>query len=214
MLVSVELPQHRFADLPTTDHHAELIDKVVQHRSNAAEASAAQPACITAGDVKEVLQEFSSDPFSRHANKRWLLDVLKVPKASRQDPEYLPQMFETAVDEFLHDVSATVRTRFALSKHTLAVLALYHRILITWKTRSGGPMFVGPIFRMLANSEGTSRKQYLPEDMCGEDVELAANRMPAYWTRLQDSAEQPVDDLSLPVRRRLSAQRRSLQALG
>ena len=35
--------------------------------------------------------------------------------------------------------------------------------------------------------------------MCGEDVELAANRMPAYWTRLQDSAEQPVDDLSLPV---------------
>ena len=38
----------------------------------------------------------------------------------------------------------------------------------------------------------------------GEDVELAANRMPAYWTRLQDSAEQPVDaqpvdDLSLPV---------------
>ena len=60
-------------------------------------------------------------------------------------------------------------------------------------------MFLGPIFRMQANSEGTSRKQYLPEDQCGEDVELAENRMPAYWTRLQDSAERPVDDLSLPV---------------
>ena len=35
--------------------------------------------------------------------------------------------------------------------------------------------------------------------MCGKDVELAANRMPAYWTRLQDSAEQPVHDLALPV---------------
>ena len=60
-------------------------------------------------------------------------------------------------------------------------------------------MLLGPIFRMLANAEGTSRKQYLPQEQCGEDVELAANRMPAYWTRLQDSAERPVDDLSLPV---------------
>ena len=60
-------------------------------------------------------------------------------------------------------------------------------------------MFLGPIFRMLANAEGTTREQCLPQEQCGEDVELAANRMPAYWTRLQDSAEWPVDDLSLPV---------------
>ena len=70
MLAKVELPQHRFVDLPTRHHHAELLEKVVQHRTNAAEASAAQPACITAGDVMEVLQELSSDPFSRHANTR------------------------------------------------------------------------------------------------------------------------------------------------
>ena len=87
----------------------------------------------------------------------------------------------------------------APSKHTLAMLALYHRILIAWKTKRGGPLFLGPMFRMLANSQGTSGKQYLPEDLCGQDVELAANRMPAYWTRLQDSAEQPVVDLSLPA---------------
>ena len=78
-------------------------------------------------------------------------------------------------------------------------MALYHRILIAWKKKSRGPMFLGPIFRLLANAEGTSRKRYLAENECGEDVELAANRMPAYWTRLQDSAEQPVDELLLPV---------------
>ena len=129
------------------------------------------------------------------------MDVLNVPKQSRQDPEYLLQMIETAVDEFLHDLSGHLLTALALPKNTLAMLALYHRILIAWKTKSRGPMFLGPIVRMRANSEGTSRKQYLPEDMCREDVELAANRMPAYWTRLQDSAEQPVSDLSLPVAR-------------
>ena len=199
MLACLELPNTRYVDLPPRRQHAKLIDKVMQHRHSAAEARAAQPSLITAGSVKDVLQEFASDPSSAHANKRWLLDVLNVPKESRQDPEYLPQIFETAVDEFLQDVSGNTLTRLALSKHTLAVLALYHRILIVWKKKSRGPMFLGPIFRMLANAEGTNRKQYLPQEQCGEDVELAANRMPAYWTRLQDSAERPVDDLSLPV---------------
>ena len=65
-------------------------------------------------------------------------------------------------------------------------------------------MRLGPVFRMLANAEGSSRKQYLPQEQCGEDVVLAANRMPAYWTRMKNSAEQPVDaqpvdELSLPV---------------
>ena len=148
MLAVLELPNNLpLADLPTTWQHAQLIDKVVQQRSNAADASAAQPALITAGDVKEVMQAFCSDPFSAHANKRWLLDVLNVPKQSRQDPEYLPQIFETAVDDFLQDVSGNTLTRLALSKHTLAVLALYHRILIIWKEKSRGPMFLGPIFR-------------------------------------------------------------------
>ena len=80
--------------------------------------------------MKDALQGFASDPSSAYANKKWLLDFLNVPKESRQDPEYLPQIFETAVDEFLQDVSGNTLTRLALSKHTLAVLALYHRILI------------------------------------------------------------------------------------
>ena len=199
MLLRLEFPKLLYADFPHPEQHAELIDKVVQHRRSVAEARAGQPALITVGDIKDVLQEFFSDPYSAYLNKRWLEDVLNVPKQSRQDPEYLPKIFETTVDEFVQDVSGNTLTRLALSKHTVAVLALYHRILITWQTKRRGPMFLGPVFRMLANSEGTSRKQYLPEDQCGEDVELAANRMPAYWTRLQETAERPVDDLSLPV---------------
>ena len=89
------------------------------------------------------------------------------------------QIFETAVDEVLHDLSGHLPTGLARSKHTLTMLALHHLLLIVWKTNSRGTMLLGPMFWMLANSEGTSRKQYLPEDMCGEDVELAANRMPA-----------------------------------
>ena len=154
---------------------------------------------IKASDVKDVLREFCSDPFSSHANKRWLLHVLNVRKQNRHDPEYLLQIFEAAVDEFLQDLSGHMPNGLALSKLTLAMLALYHRILITWKTTRHGPMFLSPMFQLLADYAGMNRKQYLPEDMCGEDVELAANQMPAYWTRLQGSAEQPVDDLSLPV---------------
>ena len=202
MLACVELPNLRpLEDLPIPKHHAELIDKVVQHRSNAADASAGQPAHITASDIKDTLQDFSNDSYSCYAKKRWLWDVLKVPKEQRQDREYLPQLFETAVDEFLQELHANQITGSSRSKHTLAVLALYHRILITWKKKNTAPMVMGPMFRMLANAEGTSRKQYLPQDQCGEDVELAANRMPAYWTRMQKSAGQPVDDLSLPVAR-------------
>ena len=76
MLACLELPNHRpLADLPWLFEDVELIEKITQHRSNAADASAAQPALITAADIKEVLQDFSSDPFSSYAKKRWLWDV-------------------------------------------------------------------------------------------------------------------------------------------
>ena len=192
MLACLELPNKvRFVDLPTTSQHAELVEKIVQQRSDAKEAgdttagTAVVP--ITAGDAKEVLQEFASDSFNAYGNKRWLWDVLNVSKENRQDPEYLPQVFETAVDDFLEDFSSNGVTLPAMSKRTFATMALYHRILITWKKKNSGPIFLGPMLRMLANAEGVSRKQYLPADQCGEDVELTANRMPAYWRRLQDT---------------------------
>ena len=136
MLACLELQNLRpLADLPIPRQHTELIDKVVQHRSNVADASAGQPADITAGDIKETLQAFCSDGYSAYAKKRWLWEVLNVPKEKRQDPEYLPQIFETAVDEFLQDLHANVHTGVPRSKHTLAVLILYHRILITWMSQ-------------------------------------------------------------------------------
>ncbi len=47
MLVCLELPHARFADLPFSLQHAELMAMVVQHRHGVSESSAAQPALIT-----------------------------------------------------------------------------------------------------------------------------------------------------------------------
>ena len=108
MLACLEVPNLGLAELAIPDNHVELIEQVVQHRSNAADASAGQPAHITASDIKETLQAFSNDPYCAYAKKRWLWDVLKVPKEKRQDPDYLPQLYETAVDEFLQELHANV----------------------------------------------------------------------------------------------------------
>ena len=66
------------------------------------------------------------------------------------------------------------------------------------------------MLRKHLNSIGKLGKSYLPADSCGKCSELAANKMPAYWTRLvercrtvtPDGAEQPAfqsSDLMLPV---------------
>ena len=89
MLACLELPNLALKDLPIPKHHTELIEKVAQHRSNAADASAGQPADIRASDIKDTLQAFADDPYSAYAKKRWLWNVLKVPKEKRQDPEHL-----------------------------------------------------------------------------------------------------------------------------
>jgi hypothetical protein len=39
---------------------------------------------------------------------------------------------------------------------------------------------------------GRCGKQYTPQDTCGDDEELAANRLPTYFARLADSAAEPV----------------------
>ena len=153
MLACLELPDAQFWELPIPVHHTELIDKVVQHRTCAAEDSAAQPALIRASEITEILMAFSSDPYSDYAKKRWLWDVLKVPRKKREDPKYLPQIFESAVGDFLKELHINMHTGYPRSKNTLAVLALYHRILITWKKKNNGSMFCGPMCRPLANAE-------------------------------------------------------------
>ena len=55
-LACLELPHTRFADLPDTWQHAELVEKVIRHRRNTADNSAERPVPIAEGDVKHVLQ--------------------------------------------------------------------------------------------------------------------------------------------------------------
>ena len=178
-----------------------MIKKLLQYRREASKRSAAQPELITADSIKQVLQEFCNDEFSDHANQKWILDVLKAPNQQKGNVENLPQVLETLVDDFVQDFSAdNAATRCSYPKRTLAMLAVYRYILVTLQSeRKRGPMLLGPIFRLLTNAHGNRGKTYLPQHMCGEDAELAANRMPAYWTRLQGSAEQSVDDLRLPI---------------
>jgi len=120
-----------------------------------------------------------------------------VPRQSKDDPEYISALFERIVTDFFTDQRASEVG--PLSKHTLAMLALYRHILAITQTKRQGPMLLGPIFRLMSNSLGHRCKQYLPEDQCGEDVELTANRMPAYWREMQDSVEQPDENLQLAV---------------
>ena len=133
-LVCLELPDAFYADLPHKP--VDIIDKVVQHRRCRASDSAEQSALITASDVKKILCDFSGDPWSNATKKRWLLDVLKVPTRSRNDDEYLPQIFETMVDDFIQALREHGVTRLALSPPALATLALYRHILVAAKELS------------------------------------------------------------------------------
>ena len=83
-----------------------------------------------------------------------------------------------------------------LSKHTLAACTCFWLLLTAQKPAATRMVRFGPTLRLLANFKGESRKQYTPQDACGEDVELAANGLPAYFSRLAGSAEQPVPSSS------------------
>ena len=130
--------------------------------------------------MQQVLQDFYDDEYSAQWHRRWLVRTLKVPSASSGDRERMSQIFETAVEGFVADLRANKVTGLVLSKRAWAALALYRQILIhALQPKRQLPLLMGPIFKLLANASGTSKKQYLPADKCGEDVELAANRMPA-----------------------------------
>ena len=78
-LVCLELPHVRFADLPDESRHADLIEKVVEHRRIAARRAE----LVTETDIRTALTDFATDDFSGWVNKRWLHDLLKVPAKNR-----------------------------------------------------------------------------------------------------------------------------------
>ena len=75
------------------------------------------------------MRDFAEDPWSNATKKRWLF-VLKVKAKRRRDDEYLPQLFETMVDDFMLALQNNSITGLALSPLALATLALCHHILV------------------------------------------------------------------------------------
>ena len=99
-------------------------------------------------------------------------------------------MIDTATESFF--LCYQEGTQHApLPNNTLATCTLL-RMLLTIVQPAAIQMFrLAPTLRLLANVKGESRKRYTPEDVCGEDVEVAASRLPAHFSRLAGSVEQP-----------------------
>jgi hypothetical protein len=148
-------------------------------RKTYANATSHEPS--TASDVKQALHDFARS--SDNASK-WLLQLLRVPKAQRANPDHIRETLDTIVDNIMEVVPGSSMT---FSRHSLATCALFHRFIPAPQCRKG-PTLLGPAFRLFSNFEGARGKQYLPHECCGEDVELAANRMPAYWERMRANA--------------------------
>ena len=64
-LICLELPQVRFADLPDESRHAELVEKVVEHRR----ITAPRAELVTKKDFRRALTNFARDDFSGWVNK-------------------------------------------------------------------------------------------------------------------------------------------------
>ena len=110
-LVCLELPQVRFADLPDESRHADLVEKVVEHRRIAARRAE----LVTETDIRTALTNFATDDFSGWVHKRWLHDLLKVPAKNRTDAEHLSKIFDTAVADFVQDLRDNAVTALSLS---------------------------------------------------------------------------------------------------
>jgi hypothetical protein len=198
MLAAVELPDvplHVLLSAYRTT--AALQDVVTERRSSYARAaSVQQPRTPTVPEVCEVLQQFYDDPYAQHLKQDWLMKALRLPEARRHEADHISELFNTAAEDFFlyaqrHGITAT-----PLSKHALATCTLFRLLLTSQKPPKAFILRFGPTLRLLANYEGKCGKRYAPQDSCGADVELAANRLPAYFTRLADSAAQPVPSAS------------------
>ena len=197
MFAALELPHFSPASpdcLP--DRSNKLLDMVARSRGDyQARASTTDQALVTADDIKDILETFYNDPFSNHAKRRWLLQVLKVPQQRRSDSDHVTEVLSTIATSFVQALTDRAVSNLQLSAHSLASCALYHGALLLRQPKGGrtGPTRIGPMLRLLANSRDMCGKSYMPQDLCGEDVELATNRLPAYWARMRDEAAAPND---------------------
>jgi len=198
MLACLEMPEHDVVDVFAARDNGELMDMVMQSRRRYLDDCPEGPSpVLTADAIKSCLKQFGADEYSCRVKQRWLVNALRIPERSQEDEAVLHSLLDKLVDDFCSDLSFGPTKR---SKHGLATCALYRHLLIANAPKPKcAPLPLGPALRLLANAGGSRGKQYLPQNLCGDDVELTANGMPAYWRRLQDSAARPSDDSSLAV---------------
>ena len=183
MLVCIELPGTKLEEVPGPLHIEEMLAKVRQHREEVLHASAeARAEGFMLEDVQQALRAFAS---SHSVAARWLRRALRL---KREDvlEEKLGELTETFV-------SKMVRLGAGYTPALVAAVAVVYHVLPATKLRQG-LMVLGPAVRLLANSRGECGKCYCDAEACGADVALAANRMPAYWRRLQGLSEQPASE--------------------
>ena len=195
MLAAMELPDVPLHVLLSTSRTAmDLQEVVAQRRTRYAQTAASEQlhSNPTVAEVCEVLIQFYDDSYAQHVKQDWLVKALNIPEDRRHDMEHIAELFNTATEDFFLHCQQHGITGMPLSKHTLSACTLFRFLLTSQKPTAGHILRFGPVLRLLANFKGECGQKYIPQDKCGADVELAANRLPAYFTRLADSAAQPV----------------------
>ena len=200
-LAALELPDVPFHALLSTCTTTALQDVISRDRARFVQAASEQPPSTpTVSEVCEVLQAFYQDAYAQHWKQDRLVKALKLPEDRRHDMEHFAELFGAAAVDFFWHCQEHGITDTPLPKHTLATCTWFRLLLTAQKPAAPLNFRFGPTLRLLANFKRECCKQYTPHNACGGDVELAANRLPAYFSRLADSSEQPVPSSSSALR--------------
>ena len=186
MLVCMEIPSTKLEELPGPLRVEALTQKIQLHREKYLQENRSELG-FTAEDVKDSFRVFSN---THKAFGRCLRGILGI-----QHSQPLEQKLDELTDMFFEDV-----TEFSsgYTPGSVAVAVLLYQLAPVTKVRQG-PMLLSPAVRLFANHRRESGKTYLDAEACGPDMVLAANRMPAYWRRLEGNLEKPAceDDASV-----------------
>ena len=182
----MEIPNTNPEELPVPLRAEALAQKIQLHREKYLQGSHADQG-FTAEDVKASFRVFAR---SHKARDRWLRMILGI-----QRNQLLDETLDEMTDTFFVNVA---EFSAGYAPGCVAVAALVYHLAHKTKVRQG-PMHLSPAVRLFANSRGEGGKTYCDAESCGADVVLAANRMPAYWRRMQGNLEQPAceDDASV-----------------
>ena len=151
MFASLELEAFSFFPFTHTmsTSHRSWIDDIVHSRREHAESAPADSAVATSDDIKAVLLEFCNDNFSRCAKRRWVAQVLKIPKKHQHDMDYVAFILGSVAANFRADMAEKTSTFPLLSIRSTAVCALYHGALLARKrsNQRRGPIRPGALLR-------------------------------------------------------------------